>query len=778
MRAPHARADLGDLYVVAQGGSDRQGQAFAHTVASTYFQPETDGITSALLAAMHQASYAVVVEASPSEEPTALGATSVVIANGVLYVAQITPTQLYILRDSAINALPDQSEFDKDRESSLDIDQEVDLFRATLQAGDCLLLTSTDLRHELTEREIRGMLIHRSAQEAAHDMCALVAQRGGRRCEVVVVQIESIESPAPVPAENTAHAPLERPTNAPLPGDEWEPRQPQESATSDQFTRYPSTRLGPDGLLRQRTLIQRLTSLPITLLTLVVVLPVVAVRAISQVFFRGDNRTHRTSIPELKQETGDHLDDDWSTLRDLRASGPGSPHSNPRSPPPPRPLDHVGVDISGGRAQLLARRRRTFPGPGTLLFGLSLVLLIVMAVVLVLRNSGDGPGEPSAPSTAINGTVTPDPWGPKTPETLPATEFITRSQEIYREAMATISSGNRAATLLLLGKAKDLANEAKSVDPARQYAPDIKQLLDDIERAEELLNRVTKLVPSSTIGEFDSVGIGTALEPLAVRLNAKFVIDSVSGRVLSYAAARQGATALRKGDVVSSVTVTDPVAVIDRSLSTIVVDARFNIFSIEDDQNPRLLRITGIEEWEDPVAFDNFNNNLYVLDPSANMIFKYQWTAGGYELGPTSYLDPREAVLLSGAIDIAIDGDVFVLFADSTVRRFSGGSEVSFSLSGLEGDSLRPTQIFTDVDSESLYLADPENERIVEFDKKEGSEGTFIRQFTYAGSDDFFGDILGLWVSEIDSRLIVLGKDKLRQFVLPELTVDTADLGA
>ena len=175
------------------------------------------------------------------------------------------------------------------------------------------------------------------------------------------------------------------------------------------------------------------------------------------------------------------------------------------------------------------------------------------------------------------------------------------------------------------------------------------------------------------------------------------------------------------------------------------------------------------EEWRTPVAFDNFNNNLYVLDPGANTIFKYQWTAGGYELGPTSYLDPRDEIDISDAIDFAIDGDIYVLFDDGSIRKLSGGSEVGFSISGLEGEALRATRIFTDVDSESLYLADRANKRIVEIDKRDGTAGAFVRQFKYAGSDDFFGDIRGLWASEIDGRLIVLGKDKLRQFVLPRL---------
>ena len=713
------------------------------------------------------------VGAGPSDGSAGLGATSAVIAEGVLYIAQIAPTQVYILRDGAINALPDERELDPGDEFDIQIEQEVDLFRAPLQAGDCLVLTSTDLRHELTEREIRGMLLCRSAQEAAHDMCALVAQRGGKRCEVLVVQIEGVEAGAFTPVDVSEPEADELPFNGRLEDGKWEAVRPRQSPRVDQVTdRRPaprSARAAPGN----RSLTQRLASLPVAILTLIVVLPVLAARVLGDLLSGGNRRTRERQAPIAREQPTEQLEDDRTGLRDLRAAGPGARGPAARSPRPVRPLEHLGTDLSGRRDPLLVRRRRTFPGPGTLLFGLSLVLLIVMAVVLVLRNSGDSPPT----TTDTTPTVTPN-VGAHVDPTETATDLIRRAEDMYRLARDSDPSQNRAATLLLLRDARDFANQAFAADTKKLLTKDINRLLDEIVREEERLNRVHKLVPSSTIGEFDSAGVGSALEALDVRLDAKFVIDAVSGRVLSYATARQGATALRKGDVVASVTVQDPIAVIDRSMSAIVVDNRFNIFSLEEDQNPRLLRITGTEQWENPVAFDNFNNNLYVLDPASNSIFKYQWTAGGYELGPTSYLDPREDIDISDAIDMAIDGDIFILFADGTVRMFSAGAEVSFSISGLEGDSLRPSRIFTDVDSDSLYLADPDNGRIVEIDKREGSAGAFVRQFKYAGSDDFFGDIRGLWVSEIDGQLIVLGKDKLRQFVLPRLADDAASSGA
>lgn len=787
---------------MVQGGTDRQGRTFASTATTAYFSGEPDDIAAALVSGMRQASYSVAVAADPGEAAAIVGATGAVIADGIVYIAQVMPTQVFFLRNGTINALPNEPDLDSAYQSSLEVEQEVDLFRAQLQDGDCLVLASTDLRHELTEREIRGMLGRRSAQEAAYDMCALIAQRGGQQCEVLVVQFADISARG-VPTGDR-HSPAARgvppigslddedpelgydsepASQSPAASPEW-PRQADPSLGRRVQTGGPYAAEAQSDLSRHRaasaprkTLAQRIVALPVTLITLIVVLPMVGVRAlVDLVTGRGRNRRvqPQAAAPE---PPADQLSDDWESLRDLRAAGPSVQRSPVDAAPTARPLEYVGADLQGHRDPLLVRRRRSFPGPGTLLFGLSLALLVVMAVVLILRNS-PAPAEsdlietPPADGPAPAATTTPGNFQPVESSSR-ATELLTQAEDLFREARDRGPEEGRAATLLMLRDAEDLANQALSADTARLLDQDINRLLDDITREEERINRVYKIVPSSTIDEFDSAGIGSAVEALDVRLDSKYVIDAISDQLLSYETARQGVSLLRKGDVVGSVTVQDLIAVIDRSLSPIVIDNRYNIFSIDESDTARLLRITGTEEWRTPVAFDNFNNNLYVLDPGANTIFKYQWTAGGYELGPTSYLDARDEIDISTAIDFAIDGDIYVLLEDGSILRFRGGSQIGFTITGLEGDALRASRIFTDAESESLFLADVSNKRIVEIDKREGTAGTFVRQFKYAGSDDFFGDIRGLWVSEIDGRMIVLGKDRLRQFVLPRLADGT-----
>ncbi len=787
--APPAFGTFGDLYLVIQGGTERMSASFADSVVSSFYSNETASVITGLMNSMRQASHSVAVGAGPTEPQGTLGATGAVMTGDEVYIAQLVPSQVYILRGSNLSALPGAASGEPGDTTEPDPGQDVDLFRARLEPGDVIVLASTDLRHELTEREIQGMLARRTAQEAAHDLCALAAQRGSESCEVLVLRVGEDVGAVVQPIDQAELAGEAMAVAAASNGED----RPGAVRRPSIVVNEPDWDAGPTGSREPlhrggapRSLGRQLASLPLTVLMLILVLPVIVVRAIvNTVSGRGRRAPPASPVLGVRRASAVEppLPDDWSSLRELREAGPAGRRasSNPPAQPPvtPPPFDYSVSPIGPSRDPFLYRRRRSLPGPGTLLFALALVLLIVMGVVLVLRNQGPGAtaadsGATTAPglgaTAGVDAGAASTAQGPSRPA-----ELFGQAEATYREALERDPSKGRAAILLVLRDAKDLANQALSADLDHALAPDINRLLTQIGQEEDRLNRVRKLVPSATIGEFDSAGVGSAVESLDVRVDAKFVIDAVTARVVEFATAKQGATVLRKGDVVGSVTVQDPIAVVNRALSVLVIDSRYNVISLQAEQNPRLLRIAGTEEWRRPIAFDNFNNNLYVLDPEANAIFKYQATAGGYEVGAVTYLDPRDEIDLSEAIDFSIDGDIYVLFASGAISQFRGGTPLAFEITGLDGQTVRAAKIYTDVDTDSLYLVDPSDKRIVEIDKREGSEGAFVRQFKYAGSDDFFADIRDIWVSEIDGKLIVLGKDSIRQFVLPRVQESDED---
>jgi len=775
-RGPADRRGLGDLYLLIQGGDDRLAASFGQAVASSYFSNEADGIASALVQGMRQAAQSAAIDLDPMSPNQTLGATGAVHAGDQLYLAQLLPSQVFVLRDGVLNALPEEPQPTSFGDPAPE--QDVEIFRVELDPGDVVVLASTEFRRALTEREIQGLLQGRSAQRAAHDLCSVVAQRGGATCDIVVLSVGAettgvAASPSADEHWMSAGSTSAMSTN----GLAGQPQTPAPAQPEPALSTQP--RQGLIGAPRQRSLGQRIVSLPVTLLLMLLVLPVMAVRGLVRMVTGRPDQSPPTMpppaapLPAPANASGGVAEDDWESLRSLRAAGPrGAESLQAGSPPSPPTLSAVGQPLQGSQDPFRYRPRRSLPGPGTLLFAVSLVLLVVMGAVLFLRNSETA--TVSTDTDAAEGGLagqSGEAQSTESPAVGPerATALLADAEARYREALDRDPDENRAATLLVLRDAKDLANQALEADLVGTQAPDINRLLSQIGREEDRLNRVRTVVTSATIGDFDSAGVGSAAEQMDVRVDSKYVIDATTGRVVSFVTARQGATVLRKGDVVSSITVQDPIAVVNRALNVLVLDSRYNLVSLLPDQNPRLLRITGTETWRTPVAFDNFNNNFYVLDPGADAMNKYQETAGGYEVAPTPYVSASADVDLSNAIDMAIDGDIFVLKSDGSVLRLRGGLREPFEISGLDGNSPKATRLFTEVETDSLYLVDSANKRIVEVDKREETAGEFVRQFKYAGSDDFFADIRSIWVSEIDGKLIVLGKDSVRQFVLPTI---------
>ncbi len=83
-------------------------------------------------------------------------------------------------------------------------------------------------------------------------------------------------------------------------------------------------------------------------------------------------------------------------------------------------------------------------------------------------------------------------------------------------------------------------------------------------------------------------------------------------------------------------------------------------------------------KWLFPQAVHGFYGNLYVLDTHLNQILKYLPTTAdnGYSSSPLDYLGSKAKVDLSGAVDIAIDGSIYVLYANGTITKFLNGEQV------------------------------------------------------------------------------------------------------
>ncbi len=771
---PPPGGSAGDLYLVLEGGNERLCSNFADAAVRAYYSSDTGSAISSLMRCMRAGSSAAAAAAGPHEERLDLGSTGVVVRGKDLFIAQLPPTQLFIFRDNQLNSRPEPGARVQTPDDGLPFDKEIEILRADLTEGDVIVLTSSVVAGVLHEREIRGLLVRYAPEDSAYQIAALAAQRGATDCDILILKAESAARPEA----------FDRPPARPLRQTRDLPRPPATSA-GRAANREPDWRAAEPAAAAARrpprSALGKIGDFAVGVCLLILVLPVMAVKGIVRVFAPRSSGSSESSPYAGTAGFDSPPMSDYERRRRAIASGPDeldelnrqvmeSKRENVLKPWPDAEDSRRGGirgflgSLFGVRDPLTSGNRpRSRFGPGALILLFSVAALIVVVLILSIRR-----GE--SPAVATNQTATAEGQAETDVEperTLAAGSAANAFAEAKRHFDAAIRESERVPALAGLQDAIETANQAIN---AGYNEGEVNRLLAQIQTEQDRLNQVYRLVTSATIDEFNDTGVGIAriVPQLEVRQDIQYVIDAVEKRLIEYRAAKSGSVVLREGEQVGQAAVTDIIGMVARELSLLVIDSEFNVFSIVPDRPTQLLRVSGADQWKLPVAVDNFNNNMYILDPAANRIHKYQPTANGYEVEPIDYFDPSEDVDISTAIDMAIDGDVFVLLSDSTIERYRGGKKLRFQISGLDRPISKATRLYTDTKAESLYVVDDGNDRIVEIDKRDGNEGQFVRQFIYRGADSFFSDIRAIWVSELDGRLLVLGAESLRQFVLPK----------
>lgn len=139
-------------------------------------------------------------------------------------------------------------------------------------------------------------------------------------------------------------------------------------------------------------------------------------------------------------------------------------------------------------------------------------------------------------------------------------------------------------------------------------------------------------------------------------------------------------------------------------------------------------RLQGELEPGNVTLIGTYGTQLYLIDRYANQIWKYVPVNGIYDTPPRPYFAEEMAPPLQTALDLALDGRLYLLFGDSeVVAYFNGTPDLSFEIRGLRDDRFRALVMALEPDPESgqIYLGDRDAERIVVLNKR----GEFQRQF-------------------------------------------------
>jgi len=151
-----------------------------------------------------------------------------------------------------------------------------------------------------------------------------------------------------------------------------------------------------------------------------------------------------------------------------------------------------------------------------------------------------------------------------------------------------------------------------------------------------------------------------------------------------------------------------------------------------------------------------YNRRIYTLSPDAEQIYKHDPTQTGYARG-TAWIDTKSSNL-SNAVSIAVDGDVYVLTSDGSIRKFYAGDEEDFAINGLDPALEKPTKLWTYAEYNNIYILEPKNNRLVVVDKK----GRFIGLYT----SESWNNPTGFVVSSDERTAYILDDNTIYTFSL------------
>lgn len=159
--------------------------------------------------------------------------------------------------------------------------------------------------------------------------------------------------------------------------------------------------------------------------------------------------------------------------------------------------------------------------------------------------------------------------------------------------------------------------------------------------------------------------------------------------------------------------------------------------------------ITGDKNWEKGVALAAFNTNVYILDSETGEIWKHSHSDAGFSEGD-NYLNTKNVSLKNG-IDLSIDGNIYILNKDASIVKFIRGvPDLTFKVQAIPtpyNEIKEPKTIFTDQDTNYIYVFDKTENRIIRYDKT----GAYSTQYIFEGIsiDQFMINprIQKMWVS-------------------------------
>jgi hypothetical protein len=681
------------------------------------------------------------------------GVSCAVLRDDDLFMAQAGPTAIYLRREREVSRFPDRSPWldgfppEEMDASALGERRElnVDLFHSQIGTGDTLLLVNSEVAKEihpesrpevLAQTPVSAVVEKLYAVGGRREFSALAVRIGEEAAETVQVQPPVQVQREPAPFRKVAAPPIAlqgpSPEDVAAVGEQVErtrvrtPRAPVEAAA---VVGKPEERW-PDDQMEEvepgwKQLPERVTQFQIG-----------------------------ARLGAMAQAVTAALAGLWLGLLSLfKRLVPERSRSQPREEGRSTVVGRTSMKRSQRQSARTAASMRSDPLQ-KLLAGVAIAIPVIVAIIVLVSWAQRG-----------------------------------QAQRVEVETLWSQANSHwqQAQTVTDLKAARTYLEEAdRQLGLLIESKPDHTEAIELQKKVQSRLDVINQVKRISWVGVLNTYPADADLSRVVIQGAHIFVMDRRNGKVYHHKLDEQlqnaldpttaGTVLVNTGDHIGSVLVGDlvdmvwmPVGPGRQKASLLILESGGALLDYDPATGQLLpLRVAGSEMWQYPKLVGSHSGRFYLLDSSANKIWRYDPTSEGYTNSPEDWL--KAETDLAGVVDMAIGDSIYLLYVDGGMRAFKTGNPEPFDISGWDTPPSNPSAIFTRPPEETrwLYVADRGNERIVQSSK----DGQMKQQYRLADNQatengDALAGATSLFVDEIVGHAYLLSGQKLYLLVLP-----------
>lgn len=360
--------------------------------------------------------------------------------------------------------------------------------------------------------------------------------------------------------------------------------------------------------------------------------------------------------------------------------------------------------------------QRLSVGQKRLLIG-ALVLLFVFAISIVWRGTGQEARLSEEEKAGLAGQI---------------------DQKIF-QAQAALTYSDESSAITLLNEASGLVEEY----PNRRTADKEQRSfwLSRISTEREKTKHIIKLDNPTVFADLAQTGLSAPL-PELVRVGTT-IYGSTNERLFIISAK----DSVESRELPVHTGAVSQLASIGQNLVVLLTDAGEMIeYNIGQDS---FATVTVPFNNQDRLIIDmaTYESRVYFLDIKNNQIYKHSRGSVNYSSGQAWLTD--RSVAIAEAQGLAVDGNIFLVSKTGSVSQlFQGERQVDFSLDQIEPALEHAGAMWTDTQSNFLYLTDPVGKRLVVFTKTGSLKDQYV--------SDHFERAQGLAVNQSGTNAYLL----------------------